>query len=163
MGVLGALVSSELKQGLKWYRFRTFGQIQMQKVTWKFSIMRMECSRTESTLENALGLPTYYVTLQQRPSSGRGLNCISREPCKTGLSENTGLPMCEQLLLKTLPPPWGRGGPLGSACRRSGYADAYTIIVHFNSDHDPFLLSLGLACMTRFWLISWLGYLTEWA
>lgn len=82
MGVLGALVSSELKQGLKWYRFRTFGQIQMQKVTWKFSIMRMECSRTESTLENALGLPTYYVTLQQRPSSGRGLNCISRSHAK---------------------------------------------------------------------------------
>lgn len=128
----------------------------MQKVTWKFSIMRMECSRTESTLENALGLPTNYVTLQQRPSSGRGLNCILREPCKIGLSENTGLPMCEPLLLKTLPPQWGRGGPSGSACRRNGYADAYTIIVHFNSNHDPFWLSLGLACMTRFgWFHDW--------
>lgn len=65
----------------------------MWQVIWKLRIMRMECSRMEVTLENALGLLIYSVPLQQGPSSGWELNCILRRPRKTHLGENT-VPRC---------------------------------------------------------------------
>lgn len=80
-------------------------------MTWKLRIMSMEYSRTEKTPENALGLLKYYITLQHGPCSCWRLNCILREPCKTGLPENTGLPTCKWWLSYTPLPPWGETPP----------------------------------------------------